>query len=367
MAAFFNNFLASVFGADGYMRDYQHARALYRDDNIFDLAPKAGWMYYVRLEINPSIRRYLNKTWAARFSPFVGILAKASTLPKFTMATETVNQYNRRTVVQTKLSYQPVTITFHDDMANATTDLWQNYYQYYFADGRLNIDSVSKGRKSAPAFADNKYSEGVFPYGLANGQGPRFFSQIEIFLLNKQKFQSFTLVNPIIKDWEHGTVGQDNNRLLESKMIIEYESVIYNKGKARQSGFTSDHYDTTPSPLRVSGNASLLGPGGVIQGAADVIGEFADLDKNSSFLEIAGLGIKAAQVANQASKLTEDSIKQEGYSVLLGQLGVISRVGIGGGVSALIPSASNSTVDLFKQFTNKSTNGGTEATQTFNR
>ena len=150
-------------------------------------------------------------------------------------------------------------------------------------------------------------------------------------------------------------------------MIIEYESVIYNKGKARQSGFTSDHYDTTPSPLRVSGNASLLGPGGVIQGAADIIGDFADLDKNSSFLEIAGLGVKSVQVLNQASKLTADSVKQEGYSVLLGQLGVISRVGIGGGVSSLIPSASNSTVDLFKQFTNKSTNGGTEATQTFNR
>lgn len=333
MSNILTSFLGATSGGDEFLKDHQHARALYRDDNLYDLAPKAGWMYYVRLGINPAVKGKLNKTWVQRFEQFVGVLAKSVDLPKFKIATETVNQYNRKTVVQTKLTYDPVSIVFHDDMANATTNLWKNYYEYYFADGRTGISTAFKLAKSSADFADTKYDNTAYAYGLANGQDLPFFTSIEIYQLNKQRYQSFTLLNPIIKDWAHDSLDQSQgNKVMTNKMTIEYEAVVYGSGRAKKVGFTNNHYDNSPSPLSIAGGGtnSLLGPGGIVPGASELLGDFADVDQSTSFLELAGLGVKAANLAKNASKLTAAQIKQGGYSVLSGQLANLANVGFSG-------------------------------------
>jgi hypothetical protein len=293
-------------------------------------------MYYVRLGINPAIKSKLDKTWDARFSQFIGVLAKSVDLPKFKIATETVNQYNRKTVVQTKLNYEPISIVFHDDMANATTNLWKNYYQYYFADGKTGISTAFKLAKSSADFANTKYDNAAYAYGLANGQDQPFFTSIDIYQLNKQRYQSFTLLNPIIKDWAHDQLDQSQgNKVMTNKMTIEYEAVVYGSGRARKVGFTNNHYDNTPSPLSIAGGGtnSLFGPGGIVPGASELLGDIADANESTSpasFLEIAALGVKAANLAKNASKLTAAQVRQEGYSVLTGQLANLANVGFAG-------------------------------------
>ena len=373
MANLLSGFLQGVFGADGYMKDYAHASNLYREDNFYDLAPKAGWLYYVRLGINPKIRYGLNKSWQERFMPFVGILAKAVDTPAFKISTETLNQYNRKVIVQTKLNYAPVSITFHDDMANATTDLWRNYYQYYFGDGRSTLNASLRQSRQAQGFFDNKYSDGAYSYGLANLQDEPFFNSIEIFQLNKKKFTSFTLVNPIIKEWGHSSLDQSaGTKMAENKMTVEFETVIYSTGKSSQVGFDETHYDKRPSPLRVAGNGNLFGPGGIINGASEVFGEVSNINENTSFLDILGTGIKAAQVAKNISKVSAKSIKAEGYSILTGQLARIGQVGAvdyanqisqSGGIVPINGLNVNvgSVVNLFKQYPNSSVNPTTKA------
>jgi hypothetical protein len=366
-----DGFLDTAFSAPGWMKDQQHARALYRDDNLYDLAPKAGWIYYIRLGINPQVKKFLNATWSNRFQPFIGIMAKSADLPKFKMSTETVNQYNRKTVVQTKLTYEPVTITFHDDMANATTNLWKNYYQYYFSDGSTNISTSQRNSKTSPGFTDTKWQDSSHAYGMANGQDAPFFNSIDIFLLNKHKYTSLTLLNPIVTDWQHDSVDQtQGNKLMSSKMTVAYEAVVYGRGNARKTGFTSDHYDNSRSPLTIAGG-SLLGPGGIIPGAAELIGDYQDLDQNTSFLETAGLGIRAATLIKNASKLTAAQIRQEGYSALQGQLAIIGRVGIGGyvggaseGLGGLVGTGLTGVANAWKGWSNSSVNSTLNADST---
>lgn len=364
MSNILTGFLDTAFTSPGWLKDQQHARALYRDDNLYDLAPKAGWIYYVRIGINPAVKQTLNATWANRFAPFVGILAKSAELPKFKIQTETVNQYNRKTKVQTKLDYDPVTITFHDDMANATTTLWKQYYQYYFADGRTNIGGLQRNSRTSMGYRDTKYQANAHAYGMANGQDDPFFNSIEIFLLNKHRYTSVTLLNPVITDWQHDMVDQtQGNKLMSSKMTVAYESVVYGNGNARKVGFTNDHYDNTRSPLTIAGS-SLFGAGGIVPGAAELLGDFQDIDQNTSYLELAGLGLRAANLAKNASKLTASQIKQEGYSVLQGQLATLSRVGIGGYVGGLgssnlgglVGSGLSGAANLWKGWSNSSVN-----------
>jgi hypothetical protein len=367
-----SSFLNAVTGGgNGYLRDAEHASRLYRDDNFYDLAPKAGWMYYVRLGINPAIDYGLNKSWSNRFKRNVGLLVKSVELPTFSIQTETVNQYNRKTVVQTRLNYNPVTITFHDDMANAVTDLWRNYYGYYFSDGKYSVNGDAGG-KTAQSFSDTKYGEQNYAYGLANSQAFKFFNSIEIFLLNKQKFTSLTLLNPLIKQWNHGSIDQtQGNKLMESKMVIEYEAVTYNTGKAKSVEFNKDHYDRTPSPLSVAGGgvANIFGAGGVVAGASEVFGDISSINKDTSALDLLGIGLKAANVAKNASKIDfAKQIKREGYSILTGQLSSmgksgwseysnqVSRNGFNiGGIQITSGSSGNSSVaNTFNNFYNES-------------
>ena len=163
MSNSFVNFLNGAVAGSGNLRDYQHAARLYVD-NFYELAPKAGWMYYVVVYVNPDIvstitdnqRKTQFQSWLTRHRGVVGLLAKAVDLPRFTVQTETLNQYNKKTIVQKQINYTPVAISFHDDMANATTDLWKHYYQYYYA------DSLDSSKLSVPASVVPKYKESKY-------------------------------------------------------------------------------------------------------------------------------------------------------------------------------------------------------------
>jgi hypothetical protein len=383
MSNFFDGFLNSVFGADGYMKDFQHASRLYRSERFYDLAPKAGWMYYIRFNINTentNITSKLNKTWLERQLKrnTIGLLAKSVDLPRFTLASETVNQYNRKTIVQTKLTYSPINITFHDDMANATTDFWKEYYNFISADAVAGRDFVNKGITRSPDFSDTKYSEQAYNYGLSNTQlvdnssdssGSKFFNSIEIYQLNKKKYNSIVLVNPVIKDWSHGSLQQNTNAFLENRMTIEYETVFYKNGSAKSVGFDDNFYDKNPSPNQVGGG--LLGVGGVLNGAAEVFGDIGNINQETTAGDLFQLGLKTAAIARSIPSAIQNA-KQEGYSILLGTLASAAQSGsfanyadqtINDPNYSGLKRVGTSAVELYRNYRNSSVQQGTDATQ----
>lgn len=316
MANAFTNFLGQVLTSPTQLKDYTHASRLYVDD-YFRLAPKAGFLYYIVFNINrnnnPIIEQFLTKN-----GPELGLLVKGTDLPKYRIATETINQYNRKAIVQSKIDYQPVTMTFHDDHNNTTIGLWKSYYNYYYVDG-LN----TSGLNVSPGFADTKYkkigaslSEST-KFGLNNGQTDPFFRSIEIYQLNRKQFTAFILVNPIITDFSHDTLDQTQSKFLENKMTIQYETVLYGTGQIKKdspTGFATIHYDTTPGPLSIfgGGNNSILGPGGIIPGLGEVFGGAGDTSPLGLLKSARG----AANIFNNMKNVSKASILSEGYGIL---------------------------------------------------
>lgn len=254
------------------LKDYQHASRTYVD-NGFALAPKFGFQYYVVFNINPDT--VIDKTWLEKGRRDVGVLVKKSDLPKFTISTETLNQYNRKTVVQTKLSYSPITIEFHDDNSGVTHNLWLNYFKYYYADSNYGVKrdyAVSmpeEYRNNKYGVTDNTY--GLYDTELASGAGSAgisasakdvgFFRSIDIYVMHLQKeYTKFTLVNPKITEWAHDNVNQNESaKVLQNRMTLAYETVFYEEGFIEQGiapeGWTPTHYHKTSSPLSVGGNS----------------------------------------------------------------------------------------------------------------
>lgn len=378
----FSNFLSSVGSGlqgdtDAQMKDYSHASHLYVDGRYARL-PKFSHLYFVTFNFNDGVIR--DAVWAKSGAKDVGLLVKQISLPKFKIATEVMNQYNRKTVVQSKLSYDPVTMEFHDDNSEITNGLWKNYYKYYYADstyggaddytareapkqssigaqlfGGLNFGNKIRGQKTGKigntampqAYTDTKYGEKQYPYGLDSLQDKSFFKSIDIFVLHQQKFTQITLVNPKITEWAHDDVSQGDTKPMRNKMTVVYENVFYNQGKIGKntdSGlFAAIYYDKSASPLSISGKGtkSIFGQGGVISGIGDVFGEDGALAQGN-YLQAA---LQSATLIKNASQISPEAVSAAGYNLLGTAVGTLasgnnqSGVSTGDRLSASLSSA----------------------------
>jgi len=243
-----NKFLSA--DASTFLRDQQHASKLFADDG-FRLAPKFDHLFHVAFSINPAALK--NIELSQRHKNEINMLVKSVTLPKFTMATETINQYNRKKVVQTQHSFGETTVTFHDDNMGLINMMWQNYYGYYYAD---STSATKAGAYNRVATKNANYIQN--PYGLDNGSSVAFFNYITIYHMARHEYVAYKLHNPLIKSFDHKDVkynGPSNTH--ENIMALQYEAVSYTTGLVNTDnveGFGLEHYDVTPSPL--------LGPSG---------------------------------------------------------------------------------------------------------
>jgi hypothetical protein len=356
----FTNFLKDVgrgiFEGDGAnMRDYQHADRLYVSNNYARM-PKVGFLYFVVFNINDSA--ISDPEWKQRNKRDVGLLVKKIDLPKFKIQTETLNQYNRKTVVQTKINYNPVTIDFHDDNSDITTNLWKNYYNYYYRDGIYG--SENNNRNIVEQYSDTKYlPDTYYEYGYQKSVQNPFLYSIDIYVLHKghgkQDFTQITLVNPLISDWQHDSLDQnDSGKILTNKMTVNYEFVVYKTGKIVKNtspiGFATVYYDRTPSPLGVGGSGNIFGPGGIISGIGDVFGSNGSFATARSPLDLLGAALQTKQLAKNIKNLKSESARKEGYliagSVIAGALSNTSQPNnIYQGRTGIAPNTNRTTDD----------------------
>ncbi len=310
MSGFFQNLLSNVaqgfFGND-YVRDYAHAAKTFRT-NGYQYAPKFKFLFHVYFEINPAVYA----TGIAQGSNF-GLAVKTIDLPKYSIDTATLNQYNRKRLVQTKIKYQPITVVFHDDNGNMVNNMWYNYYTYYFQDANKPILAASGRQTTQQAGRDNGTPDfnsrnlykpdisGDEDWGYIgetsaatsttsqSNQGISkipFFKTIQIFGMNRHNFIQYTLINPVITSFNHDTYDySQGNGTMSNTMTIDYETVKYAEGAIDGSkpsnivtGFGLDaNYDRTPSPIQRPGaNQTILGQGGLLDAGGGFIKDLTD-------------------------------------------------------------------------------------------
>ena len=231
-----------------WFRNQQHASRLFVDDQ-FRLAPKLKYLFHVAFGINQDTLK--NIDLVQRHRNEINMLVKTVDLPKFTVTNETLNQYNRKKVVQYQHKIEPISMTFHDDNMGIINQLWQNYYSYYYADSNSAATGKAYTRNATRSY---DYINGN--YGLDNGSITPFFKYIKIYQMARHEYVSYTLVNPIIASWgSSSSLGYASNEFSDFAMSISYEAVSYGSGAVNSDnveGFGVEHYDQTPSPLSIS-------------------------------------------------------------------------------------------------------------------
>jgi hypothetical protein len=131
-------------------------------------------------------------------------------------------------------------------------------------------------------------------------------------------------------------------------MAISYEAVNYDIGSIRSGrvkGFAIDHYDKAPSPLspQGGGTATLFGAGGVLEGAADVLDAIATgrvIDSPGDFISTA---ITAVNTYQNAKRLTNAGLEQEGRQLITAGAIAVASAGISGIKNTVFPTANTDT------------------------
>jgi hypothetical protein len=279
MANIFDGFLKQLATGD-QIKDFKHASRLYVDSN-YRLSPKYSWLYHVFFDVNPSLTKIdVNRLTEA------GMLVKSIDLPKFNIETKTLNNYNRPEIVQTKIKYESISINFHDDQANVVRLLWYDYFNHYYRDADTGY-ADSSGAINQTYHGNYKYRSGQreilnqFGYSPRNDSGingPQYLQAIRIYSLHQKKFSEYTLINPFILSFGHGSHAGGSNEGLENSMTIGFTSILYASGNVTRNtvkGFADLHYDKSPSPLTPAGGGtnSILGPGGILSAADEIFGD----------------------------------------------------------------------------------------------
>jgi hypothetical protein len=233
--------------SETHLRDARHAHQIYTQNN-FAFAPKTKYMYHVRFDPNDEIGNSATSN-VFRFQKELGVLVKSADLPSFRASVDNKQQYNRKKNVQTRVDYQDCRIVFHDDSTGVTRALLEEYYRYYFVDA----NKVTNGVDGAYGPRD-KYFARVPNYGLNNDKRNPFFKSITIYQLSRRNWVAYTLVNPLLTAWDHGSVQSDGSEFNENTMSVAYEAVQYTSGTVASdtpAGFADQSvgYDVTPSPL----------------------------------------------------------------------------------------------------------------------
>ena len=302
MPTFGQEFWKGFTGVDN-LRDFTHASKTFTT-NAYELKPRFKFLFHVSFTLNtdiPAIASVIGTQDVTNLSYVV----KTVDLPKYSVANETLNQYNRKRVVQTKINYEPVTITFHDDSGDNVRNMWYNYYSYYYKDpSQRYLDpnntngSLGASANKANGFGYNArdiyqdkrlgdvndwgYIGEAFNDGTSSESGkPPFFRDIRIYGMDQHKFAEYVLINPVITNWSHDQYDYTQGAgIMQNSMTIAYETVKYYSGAVGNQrpdvnvqGFADPaHYDTNLSPIsRPGSNATVFGQGGLMDAAAGIL------------------------------------------------------------------------------------------------
>jgi len=256
----------------------QEARSLYRNQ------PRFPFEYYINISLNQVgtaksyIQQYFNTVDWQQMAPLV----KSIDMPSFKIETTPLNQYNRKRLSQTKVTFDPIKVVFHDVADGKTLKFWEMYYRYYFADGNepgKNEPKLSQNKKSTysvesliknitpainpnlaslPSSIKNMFGGGNTPGSVSptNSVGVKsgiqnivadtldnhkfgfnlptvenirnLIQTIDIYQVHAGRFNQVTLVNPRISAFTHDVLNYgDTSKTLELTFTFEYEYAYY--------------------------------------------------------------------------------------------------------------------------------------------
>ena len=152
----------------------------------------------------------------------------------------------------------------------------------------------------------------------------------------RKAYTTYTLVNPIITDWQHDNLDSaDGTSTTVNTITVMYESVFYERGNVElgsngsPKGFgDQSHYDVTPSMLAGGGINGILGTASQL---------FGFVTEGTGFNNPLQAGLAAAGLISNVRNLSSEGLRQEGFGVLTGAIGAAANIDVSGVANTAFP------------------------------
>jgi hypothetical protein len=185
----------------------------------FSNVPKSKFMFYVKF-FRPE-----NQGGSA-WERGICLALKAIDRPRVSFEQQTLNQYNKKRIVQTSHSFEAVQLRFHDTVDESINLMFQEYYNYYYGDSKNYSEAGALYDVTSPEF--NAMGEWGYHPQLADQNYAYFFSHMSIYQLYNGMVAQTDLFNPKIQYFNPDELDYSNGQTSnEVQMGITFEGLAY--------------------------------------------------------------------------------------------------------------------------------------------
>lgn len=216
-----------------YLKDPRFAAEFFglRDTSLLR-TPRGKFLFFVNFMRPERVGLTSYGDWY-RGVPF---LIKQIQRPGIQFQTDTLNQYNKKRVVQRRLDYEPIQVTFYDTYDQRVMTMLREYFNFYYGDFNASVNNRSWNYDvTEPVFFDstgNSENQGVdWGFKTPLGQRPNesyFFDRIEFYQYGYSVLNKFSLINPKIASFDYDDhnygEGADPQTIT---LRLAYEGIVF--------------------------------------------------------------------------------------------------------------------------------------------
>lgn len=212
----------SSYNPNIFLKDSRTAARMWgmRDSKLQKL-PRAKFLFMVNF-FRPTSPNANYMDWATGIS----FIVKSITRPNISFKVETLNQYNKKRVVQTGLEYQPITVSFYDTYDQRVVKMFKEYVEHYYGDFAFGTrDSWNYDVTSA------EYLQETDEFGFkVNGLIPNdeyFFENIEFYQFGGGTYNKFILIHPKLVSFDYDDEDYTDTTTPQMvNMTFAYEGIV---------------------------------------------------------------------------------------------------------------------------------------------
>lgn len=181
--------------------------------------PKPKFLFYIDFKMNPAGMNYIN---AADNDRRLGFMVKSADRPSVQYQQQELNQYNRKRLVTTGVSYGSMSYTFHDTIDSPALRMFKDYSAYYYHDFRKNASDfgydVVNGVNHTTDF-------GYSPKN--NGSDIYFFSSIDFYEFYNGYYTMYQLMNPKFESVSFSSADMQSSEGQDVTITVKPEGIVW--------------------------------------------------------------------------------------------------------------------------------------------
>lgn len=210
----------------------------------------------------------------------VGLQVKNIDRPRVSFKQETLNQYNRKRIVQTGHEFEPMQVKFHDSVSPALRQMFIDYYQFYYGDSKI-YGAGSPGATVYDVVLGEAYRPGEWGYRptLADQNYAYFFSHISVYQFYSGYMERFDLINPKIQsynpddfDYSVGAVANEIQVTFEFEGIVFHEVEKITSEIASAAGIDAGNFWDVENDMPTGFSPGVAGANAVTSSLGTVVG-----------------------------------------------------------------------------------------------